>query len=197
MLGLDTVKNLAIALSSFNKLENSRSDDYSVQNILNYSLDIGKASKTYATVLGLNNSMIENASLAGMLHDIGKLIMIGLLPEEFDKSLNISKEKMISLYQAQRETIGLTDAEIGGYLLCLWGLPLNIVNAVTYHYSPSENENTNIDIITAVHLAYAIERDTNKYIPGIGESLDREYISRLKLENKIKELRSFAIASKA
>jgi len=193
LLGLETVKNLALTLSSFNQFSKAQIDDYTVQNILNYSLDIGKASKTYATVLGLNNSMIESASLAGMLHDIGKLAMISILPDEFKKSLRFSKDNMISLYQAQKETVGLTDAEIGGYLLFLWGLPECIVNAVTYHYLPSENKNTNIDIVTAVHLAYAIENET-KQSQITNNALDMNYISTLQLDNELSKLRSFAVA---
>lgn len=91
---------------------------------------------TVAKALG--NDRIEAADLftAGILHDVGKLVLASRAPALLERSIERSYELGVPLYAAEREIYGTTHAEVGAYLIGLWGLPWPLVEAVALHHAP-------------------------------------------------------------
>ena len=99
--------------------------------------------------------------MAGMLHDIGKLLQLSITgffqPLEFEKN----KVKLSSEYNAY----GTSHAELGAYLLALWGLPQTIIEAAAYHHFPSRLGSSQFGVISALHTAnglFHLEMDSDK-----------------------------------
>jgi HD-like signal output (HDOD) protein len=72
--------------------------------------------------------------------------------------------------QAEREAFGFTHAEVGAYLLGLWGLPATIVEAVAFHHRPSALTLAGFELVVAVHIA-SVLADEIMPVPGISEPL--------------------------
>jgi putative nucleotidyltransferase with HDIG domain len=96
------------------------------------------------------------AVAAGLLHDVGKLV---LLSRQFDGAMldrEQSQREGRPLFEVEHERLGVSHAEIGAYLLGLWGLPLGVVEAVAYHHAPGRMQPGDSRVTAAVHVADAL-----------------------------------------
>jgi HD-like signal output (HDOD) protein/CheY-like chemotaxis protein len=98
----------------------------------------------------------QHAFSAGLLHDIGKLVLLSERPDRLEACLTEARETGRLLHEVEQERSGTTHAGIGAYLLGLWGLPLPIVSAVAAHHEPLDAGTTELDAGTAVTVANAI-----------------------------------------
>jgi len=87
--------------------------------------------------LGLSSREIERLHIAGMLHDVGKLVIATTMPSEYKKVLALVREKENRMYQAELEVMKTTHSDVGAYLISLWGFNDNIVEAVCWHHRES------------------------------------------------------------
>ena len=76
--------------------------------------------------------MAEDAFLAGVLHDTGKLVLAGNFPEEYAEAAKQAADNDITLWQAEQEMFGATHAEMGAYLVGLWGIADPIVETLAF-----------------------------------------------------------------
>jgi putative nucleotidyltransferase with HDIG domain len=95
----------------------------------------------------------EEAAIAGLLHDVGKLLLYAYLPEQARAAIDLAAAKAIPRHDAEREILGVSHAEVGAYLLGLWGLPHTVVEAVAYHHSGEQIKHQPLGPATAVYLA--------------------------------------------
>jgi putative nucleotidyltransferase with HDIG domain len=101
----------------------------------------------------------EEAFLAGVLHDVGRLVLASRCPELFAKAFATSNDAGIPLHAAEKTVFGVSHAEVGGYLLGTWGLPLEIVDAVLSHHERQPNPTANLTVGKAVFMANALAHD--------------------------------------
>jgi HD-like signal output (HDOD) protein len=102
------------------------------------------------------------------------LLLAANLPEAYGQVLRISQQKRISVASVERETYGLTHAELGGYILGSWGLPFPIVNAAGWYAQPSRSDDTAFSALTAVHAANSVDAFERN---GLHE-FDRAYLEK-------------------
>jgi HD-like signal output (HDOD) protein len=196
ILGLDTVKSLVLATGIFNQFPKAKSAEYSIEKIFDQSIAVGASARLFATALGLDGRVNEDSLLGGMLHDIGKLVMLARFPEELDQAGRIAREKSIPDYMAQKEILGVSDAEIGAYLLSLWGLPDSILQAVAMHYEPRQTPHPMPNVLTCVHLAYAFDRNNADNIDLKDDTrLDMEYLEKLNLVDQVEDLYNLCLGA--
>jgi HD-like signal output (HDOD) protein len=98
----------------------------------------------------------DDAWLAGLLHDIGYWILIQECPKELVQALELSRAQGLPLYECERRATGATHAEIGAYLLGLWGLPYSIVEAVALHHTPTAVTPHGYDLLGALAVSHAL-----------------------------------------
>ncbi|QGG48293.1 HDOD domain-containing protein [Heliorestis convoluta] len=100
--------------------------------------------------------------VAGFLHDLGKVVLL-----QVDGFLEQWKEHMLysnqNAFEVENKIVGTSHAEVGAYLLGLWGLPSMIGDAVAFHHNPckisKETEWSNQPVVTAVYVANLLIRD--------------------------------------
>src|SRR5262249_53086902 len=85
-----------------------------------------------------NAQTVQDAALAGLLHDIGKLILAAHVPEAYRDVLARAAQEGQPLWQVERAALGATHADVGAYVLGLWGIPDPVVEAVAWHHRPSD-----------------------------------------------------------
>ncbi len=139
--------------------------------------------------------VVAQAVLAGALHDIGKLVLAARLPRQFEEALRACQRRGGPLDEAEKEAIGASHAEIGAYLLSLWGLPEPIVDAVSRHHQPARghSENCAVDVLAITHIADALAREQIPNPFGVVDApLDLDYVARLRVAGRLAEWRAIA-----
>lgn len=155
-LGLETVKALVLSVQIFAKWESSKVKGFDIETLWHHSMTTGAMAKRLAETERLSSREADEAFTAGLLHDVGKLILAASLPDAYQKVLTTSKAQRIPLWEAEEQTFGTSHAEVGAYLLGLWGLPTSIVEAVAWHHRPSACPARTFCPLTTVHVANAL-----------------------------------------
>src|SRR6266513_100649 len=79
----------------------------------------------------------EDSFSAGLLHDIGKLLLADTMADKYKEVIKRVRAEEISLIQAERESFECTHAGVGAYLVGIWRLPPSIVETIAWHHVPS------------------------------------------------------------
>jgi HD-like signal output (HDOD) protein len=109
-----------------------------------------------AYALAGHRAWADDAMLAGLLHDIGYWVMLQQCPREMESAVILCEQQSIPLCAAERAVFGTTHAEMGAYLLGLWGLPYPILEAVAFHHCPSLAAQSEFDVLAAVAIAQEV-----------------------------------------
>ena len=128
-----------------------------------------------------------------MLHDIGKLVLASNFPADYRRILEIGRKGTVSFVAAEENTFGANHADVGGYLLGLWGLPVPVVEAIALHHNPAQCTYTGFSPLTAVHAANALV-DFGGPTDRLFESsrLDSSYLKLLELDGRLEVWRDTA-----
>jgi HD-like signal output (HDOD) protein/ActR/RegA family two-component response regulator len=142
-----------------------------------------------------HDSGSESVLIAGMLQDVGQLILAARAPQRFGIALSTSARGKTPLFEAELELFGATHAEIGGYLLGLWALPSRIVQAVALHLEPYVEVRT-FDASAALYVANLLS--VNPDVPALEEvprrttAIDLSFLRSLGVAKQLDEWRRFA-----
>lgn len=148
ILGFNTVRNVTLSAFVLDAFA-ARDLPFGHREFWIHSLGTAVAANTLAKRWGASEA--EDAFMGGLLHDIGKTVLHQYARDDFAAVLKVVKEKDCLIYDAERECIGTTHAEMGGALLDAWHLPPHLVEAVTFHHSPGAAPDSNLAAV--VHLA--------------------------------------------
>lgn len=157
ILGFSTVKSMALGASIFKAKPRKAGKAALDRNALwMHSLGVATAAKILAERTGYGDQ--DEAFVAGLLHDIGKVVFDGHFSEDFDEALERVETENILILQAEREVMELDHAEAGQILLFKWQLPLPVVNAIGYHHDLEKAPENYLRLAAIVHLADIIVR---------------------------------------
>jgi HD-like signal output (HDOD) protein len=134
-LGLDTLGALVLGHSAFKSGEPTGIKGFSLEQLWQHSLDTAAAARMIAVHQKFSQPKADEAFLAGMLHDVGKVVFATAKSGDFAKEMD------------------LHHAEVGGYLLGLWGFPNPIVEAVAFHHQPSQSSGEGLSLPALIHIA--------------------------------------------
>ena len=101
----------------------------------------------------LLKKLSENEASAGLLHNIGIILLIKLYPEKYIEIFHRAEKEKKNLLQIEQESLNVTHQQTGGYLLRWWELPYPIVEAALYHHTPFATGIINHELIYAVNIA--------------------------------------------
>jgi len=194
LLGVETIKQLVLALHAFSQLNAERAAEFGVDRLWNRSFQTANLAQRIARAEKLDPAGIDDALAAGMLHDVGTIILIRHFPVEYGMVIECAKEQFTEVWKVERGFFAASHAEIGAYLLGLWGLPDTIVETAAYHHEPSKSGITTFRPLAAVHLAGALidERERDPALSGGSELMDGEFLDRLGLRSRLPEWRKMS-----
>ena len=184
LLGLDTVKGLVLTASVFSQFDQARLGRFSIVTFWRHSLITGSFARIVVTQERRDQHLANDASVAGMLHDAGQLVLAAHLPEKYGEALELMASRGIALCDAEREVFGATHATVGAYLLGLWGLPDSVVEAVAYHHTPGVSGERAFAPLAAVHVADAFA-DELVAVGAPGAAFDAPYLDRTGLGHRV------------
>jgi HD-like signal output (HDOD) protein len=147
-LGLNLLRSLTLAVGIFDQF-NAHCPGFDAVALQDRSLQVA----TLAARILAGDPLSDVAFMAGVLHDLGQLVLASQMTDEFAQALALARTEQIPLHQAEQRVIGVDHALVGGYIIGIWGLPIPLVEAVVHHHHPERMHPTRIDAVGALHIA--------------------------------------------
>ena len=190
ILGLNTIKSLVLSVGVFSEYQNRSFSAFSIDELWQHSIFVGNLSRAIAVSANLSRAEQDEAQMAGILHDVGKLIQTDI--PGFYRLLSMNTK--IPEIQMEYHYLGTSHAEIGAYMLSLWGLPSTVIKAVAFHHKPISATAFKMDSVFCVyianHLYYEEKPNTKNTLPL--PPLDMQLLEQIKSANKVEDWRYMA-----
>lgn len=159
LLGSQTLRVLVLSTHLFATLKREETPDFSVKMLWEHSLRVARLAKAIGGHEGFPREVCDDCFIAGMLHDIGKLVLASTLRPEFDAVLAAVRSGNRVLHTVETEMLGVTHAEVGAYLMSLWGFNNPTVEAVCWHHAPERLDNADFPPQGAVMIADGFDHE--------------------------------------
>jgi HD-like signal output (HDOD) protein len=185
-LGLDTIRSLVLSINAFSQFQSLKLEGFSLELLGAHSLETAAAAKVIAREEGAEQKLVDEAFVAGMLHDTGKLVLAANFPEQFNRAVRGAVRQKLELTAAEKQIFGANHAEVGGYLLGLWGLPVPVVEAIGLHHCPGRALQKTFSPLAAVHVANVLVQEQHAAKEAIPCSpIDTNYLGDLGLSDRL------------
>jgi HD-like signal output (HDOD) protein len=192
-LGFELVRNLSITAHIFSAAEAMPA----VAGLSFESLqEHGVLTAAVARKIAPDARSADDAFTAGLLHDVGKVILTTAVPDRVAELIALSRKSGQPMHVTELQVLGVTHAEVGAYLLGLWGLPVPIVEAVAYHHDPTSVPHTTLDSLAIVHIADALVAGQFPSVAGAAPApaLDMAYLEALGVAGELPRWSALASA---
>jgi HD-like signal output (HDOD) protein len=172
--GLEMIKSLALSACVFSALDASPAAIHRLQELQARSL----RKAHFARMLLRESRQADEAFTAALLLDIGQAVLALSAPEKFDQMIELSHSSGRAWHEVEPQVFGAGHPEVGAYLLGLWGLPLDLIEAVAFHHTPSRVQHVHTSVLAAVHVADAIVDATVDRPARLLDRLDASFVAR-------------------
>jgi putative nucleotidyltransferase with HDIG domain len=166
VLGYNVISNLVQSFAVIQAFRDREfEDDFDLDAFWDHSVGTAEISRSLAAGIGLNFSGAEFT--AGLIHDIGKVILELYYHQDFSRALKASRAGKTPLYESERKIWGVDHTDIGAWLADKWQLPQRLVDVIHNHHNLSA-ESADPTLVALVHIANTLAK-----VADIGFSGDR------------------------
>jgi HD-like signal output (HDOD) protein len=148
-VGVEMIKSLALCGCVFNALEATPRASSLLLDLQTRSLRRAQVARE----LMKDSHFADTAFTAALLADIGQAVLALGSIAQFERMHSVARQRALPCHEVEPEFFGVAHPEVGAYLLGLWGLPLELIEAVAYHHTPHRIQHDGIEVLTAVHVA--------------------------------------------
>jgi HD-like signal output (HDOD) protein/ActR/RegA family two-component response regulator len=191
LLGTETIKALVLSVKIFSQFNHKKFAWFNFDELFNHSMSVSMFAQTISKQEHLDQTLVNNSLMAGMFHDLGKLILVANFQEPYQNVLTEAGKTRQNLWDLEIERFGTSHAEIGAYLMGLWGLEYPVIEAIAFHHRPGKSLSNSTGLLTAVHFGDAFDRlkkDPNDLNGENGlQQLDRGYLDNLGVAGRIND----------
>jgi HD-like signal output (HDOD) protein len=194
LLGTETIKALVLSVKIFSEFNQKKFAWFNFDDLFNHSMSVSMFTQTITKEEHLDQNLVNHSLMAGMFHDLGKLILVTNFQAPYQKLLTEARQTEQNLWDLENDFFGTSHAEIGAYLMGLWGLEYPVIEAIAYHHCPGKSLSNSTGLLTAVHFGDAFDRlrnDGNDQDSKNGwRQLDRGYLDNLGVADRINNWQS-------
>jgi HD-like signal output (HDOD) protein/CheY-like chemotaxis protein len=173
-VGMEMIRSLALSACMFNALDASPAASKLLRDLQSRSM----RKAHFARTLLKESRHADEAFTAALLLDVGQAVLAMCSPQMFSEVIQIARESNRPWHEVEKEAFGVAHPEVGAYLLGLWGLPLELIEAVAYHHTPSRVKHAQTAMLAAVHVADAVIDATADQPEKLLNKLDAAFIAR-------------------
>jgi putative nucleotidyltransferase with HDIG domain len=154
MLGINTVKNLALSTAVMGNLSSKKNiQGLNMEGFWRHSLCVGVSAKILAKFRGLDPKQVEEYFTAGLLHDIGKIPLNAVLSKDYMLTVSAADRERISLIRAEDHTLGINHCTVGDLIVQAWKLQGAVGDAIISHHAYGEYQGDHRDVLFSVVAA--------------------------------------------
>lgn len=169
ILGFSTIRNVVLTTSVLKAFgRNTAANGFDMGKFWEHSLLTGAIARSLAVEREAN--FVEETFIAGLLHDMGRIVLSQKLTSEFEKVLTVKEKAGISQLQAEQSVLNLNHGDIGGWLARKWNLPIPYVEVMRCHHfpldSPKDDPNTQMDTTNLIYLVHAADALSKHIVDG-------------------------------
>ncbi len=175
LLGLETLRALVLMVGIFKTFSKVRVPGLNLNGLQSHMLSVGRCAVDLAIFSKAPKHGMDQCYLAGLLHDVGKLVLAEAMPREMAEILKRSMDEDRPLWEVEREIIHTTHAETGAYLMGTWGLPDEVVSAIAFHHDPMKSRTIRPGPLLFTHVANAL---VHAQEAGGKEAMDEKRIDK-------------------
>jgi putative nucleotidyltransferase with HDIG domain len=206
MLGINTVKNLALSTAVMDSLSSKKDlQGLNVDGFWRHSLCVGVSSKILARKRGIDSKLVEEYFAAGLLHDIGKIPLNAILSKEYMLTVSAADRERISFYHSEEKTLGMSHCAAGASIVTAWKLDGPVGDAIIHHHDYMEYSGDFKDILYSVvvsnwfaavmDIGFSGDRWPEKVDPAVWAALNvsREIFDEIEpvVNNEIEKAKMF------
>lgn len=158
LLGLEALRGLILGVHILKEIKEAPLPGYSVEKLWEHSLGTGYFAKSIAALEGKDKEFVDNCFIAGILHDVGKLIFLTRMTDTYEGLLEITRKEGGPISRVETREFGVSHAELGAYLLGLWGFEGTVVEGVYAHHMPEKN-GEELTSALVVHVANSLQHE--------------------------------------
>lgn len=165
-LGINMIKNLVLTANLFVKFEGNNIHSDFIYELWSHSINTSSFCKIIAKEQNKGELFSDDAFMAGLLHDVGKLILATNFPKKYSFVLKLIQEENYNTIDAENKIFRTNHSEVGAYLLNMWGLPTSIILSTIHHHRPLKLKKINykMELLPIVHIANYLEHKIVKTI---------------------------------
>lgn len=168
VLGFSAVRSLVLAAAIVTSLPAGRCPGFSQDRFWRHVLGTAVAAQALAKPL---KRPAEPLFIAGLLHDIGRLVMVALYPEHYTAVIDQAREQDCCLRDVEQAVFGYDHAAVGAALAGRWNFPADIVDALAWHHAPEQGVPGGLAAIIhyadAISQALDLEETENSQVPRL------------------------------
>jgi putative nucleotidyltransferase with HDIG domain len=187
LLGIDTIRVLVLGVQIFSEIKIDPSV-VSLESLWHHSMAVAQCSRKIAMDVTEDKDIISNCFIAGMLHDIGRLLLLSKMSEGYLPLVERVATEDLELLSEENRMFSASHCDVGAYLIGLWGFNIDIVEAIAFHHDPASYLGDSFSPTLAVHAANALY---HAQCPGssIGKPsrLNLGYLMKLGFGDRVEE----------
>lgn len=158
LMGFNTIQNTVLSVSVFDGFSGKINGNFSLKQFWKHSIACGIISSILEQ--NLKSGFRDEVFVAGLLHDMGKIILNRYFEEDFNMILDFAQKNHEAFYDCEKAIVGFSHDEVGEYLADKWQLPFILVEAIALHHQPN-NIRSNPKLVSIIHLADTITYPMN------------------------------------
>jgi HD-like signal output (HDOD) protein len=193
-LGLETIKTLVLTFQVFQQFGQRGSVGFDMDHFWQHSLSTGEQARKIAKEGNAPRAVVEASLAGGLLHDVGMLLLLIYFPARYQETIALLNNGECSLMDAEMEIFGATHAEVGAYLLGLWGIPNPVIEALAFHHRPAKSLVHTLNPLVAVHIANGLVEEKDLHpMEGNSPYFDLAFLTDLGLSNQLNMWRELPV----
>lgn len=150
VLGFDALKEVVISISLVNALQGKGNKYFNEKTFWDHSIFTGAIARRLAR--DLNYRVSGEVFVGGLLHDMGISVLSRYFSNEFKRIVEVARETELTFLESEESILGVTHAQVGGWLAERWNLPDHLMEVISHHHNPTEAQQ-NPNLVAIIHCA--------------------------------------------